>query len=138
MPGQAYDFITHTKREGLPAEIVLRDRDCMYVPDFEDTLNSAGIQLKRVAYRAPNMNAYIERFVQSIQQECLDKFIAFSQEHIDLLAAEFLEHYHHERLQKGKANVPLTGALKVASTEGEIACRARLGGVLRHYYREAA
>ena len=31
----------------------------------------------RVGFRSPNLNAYVERFVQSIQQECLDKFIVF-------------------------------------------------------------
>jgi transposase InsO family protein len=84
------------------------------------------------------MNAYIERFIQTIQQECLDKFIAFSQEHLDLLTGEFLEHYHHERPHQGKGNAPLTSALKLASSEGEIVCSERLGGVLRHYYRKAA
>jgi transposase InsO family protein len=84
------------------------------------------------------MNAYIERFIQTIQQECLDKFIAFSQEHLDLLTSEFIEHYHKERPHQGRGNVPLTGLPRLASGEGEIVCRERLGGVLRHYYREAA
>jgi putative transposase len=71
MQGQAYEFIKYTKREGLPAEIVLRDRDCMYVPEFEDMLNSAGIELKRVAYRAPKRGC-ASRF-------CFRKELWFSQ-----------------------------------------------------------
>jgi hypothetical protein len=78
------------------------------------------------------------RFVQTIQHECLDKFIAFSQDHLDLLTGEFLEHYHQERPHQGKGNVPLGGMPKLASNVGEIVCRERLGGVLRHYYRVAA
>jgi hypothetical protein len=42
----------------------------------------------------------------------LDKFIAFSQEHLDLLTGEFMEHYHHERPHQGKGNVPLTRSLQ--------------------------
>src|SRR5712675_1100596 len=44
---------------------------------------------------------------ETIQQECLDKFIAFSQEHLDLLTGEFMEHYHHERPHQGQRSVPL-------------------------------
>jgi len=137
MQKQAHDFLKHVKEEGLRAEIVLRDRDCIFVPEFARIFESAGVELKKVAYRAPNMNAYIERFVQTIQQECLDKFIAFSQEHLDLLTGEFIEHYHHERPHQGKGNVPLTRSLH-PEVEGEMVCRERLGGVLRHYYRRAA
>ena len=43
-----------------------------------------------------------------------------------------------ERPHQGKENVPLTGLPKQPSGDGEIVCRERLGGVLSHYYREAA
>ena len=69
------------------------------------------------------MNAYVERFVQTIQQECLDKFIAFSQEHPDPLTGEFLEHYHHERPHQGKRIAPLISSSKLSSPDGEIAPR---------------
>jgi putative transposase len=87
------------------------------------------------------MNAYIERFVQSIQQECLDKFIAFGQEHFDLLNREYVEHYHHERPHQAKGNSTLSAEPKLADAydlDGQIACYGRLGNVLRHYYRRAA
>jgi hypothetical protein len=47
------------------------------------------------------MNAYVERFIQTIQHECLDKFIVFSQEHLDLLTNESMTHYHEERRLSG-------------------------------------
>jgi putative transposase len=43
------------------------------------------LELIELQYRSPNLNAYVERFVQSIKQECLDKFIVFGLEHIDHL-----------------------------------------------------
>jgi len=137
MEDQAKAFLEYAKKAGLGVEVVLRDRDIKYVPEFGDVLQEAGVKLQTVGFRSPNMNAYIERFIQTIQQECLDKFIAFSQEHLDLLTGEFMEHYHHERPHQGKGNVPLTRSLQ-PEAEGEIVCRERLGGVLRHYYREAA
>jgi len=137
MEDQAKAFLEYARKEGLGTEIVLRDRDIKYVPEFGDVLKEGGTKLMKVGFRSPNMNAYIERFIQTIQQECLDKFIAFSQEHLDLLTNEFMEHYHKERPHQGKGNVPLMQSLQPLA-EGEIICRERLGGVLRHYYREAA
>jgi hypothetical protein len=83
------------------------------------------------------MNAYVERFVQTIQQECLDKFIAFGREHFDLLNREFVEHYHHERPHQAKDNRPLLAG-DSSPPDGDVIMHERLGGVLRHYSRAAA
>jgi len=89
---------------------------------------------------SPNTTAYVERFVESIQKECLDHFVAFGPEHMDYLIQQYVEHYHTERPHQAKENLPLTAGPPTAPTEssGDIVCRERLGGVLRHYYRAAA
>jgi transposase InsO family protein len=93
-----------------------------------------------LAFRAPNTNAYVERFIQTIQQECLDKFIVYDAVHLDYLIREYVEHYHTERPHQSKGNLPLTVGPPTASDNiaGEVVCRERPGGVLRHYYRAAA
>jgi putative transposase len=83
------------------------------------------------------MNAYVERFVQAIQQECLDQFIIFGTEHFDHVCKEYMEHYHAERPHQAMGNAPLIAPAASGSTDGKVMCRERLGGVLRHYYREA-
>ena len=89
------------------------------------------------AYQAPNMNAYAERFVRSIRSECLDQMILVGQRALDRAIAEYVAHYHAERPHQG-----LGGRLVAGTTEpsgrGPLARRQRLGGVLNHYYREAA
>lgn len=42
------------------------------------------------------------------------------------------------KLPKRVDNCPLTASVEGAPAEGEILCRERLGGLLRHYYRQAA
>lgn len=44
----------------------------------------------------------MERFIQSIQQEWLDKFVVFDRGHMDYLVSEYVEHYHHERPHQSK------------------------------------
>src|SRR6266487_2571174 len=113
---QAQAFLAHAKAQDLPLEIVLRDRDDKYRPSFDLAFKDAGVRVKPVGYRAPNMNAYVERFLQAIEQECLDQFIVFGTEHFDHLCKEYLEHYHTERLHQ---------ATKIRKSTPPSRCRAR-------------
>jgi transposase InsO family protein len=114
--------------------VVLRDRDCKYSQALDGALEGAGVTTKKV-YCSPNMNAYIERFVQTIQQECLDRFVCFGQEHLDHVVGEFVEHYHLERPPPGDGQRAAVRRAEgtAALDRGEAACSERLGGVLRHY-----
>jgi putative transposase len=143
MQAQAEAFLAHAKEQNLPAAVVLRDHDSKFTGPFDGTLAAGGVRAKAVGFRSPNRNAYVERFVQAIGQECLDKFVVFGREHLDHVVAEYAEHYRAERPHQSKGNAPLVPSLPTASappepTLGPIACRERLGGVLRHYYREPA
>ena len=85
----------------------------------------------------PNLNAFVERFNRSIQEECLDRVIPLGEAHLRKLVREYVAHYHEERPHQG-----LDGEFVAASTQrrnrGPIARRERLGGLLNQYYREAA
>lgn len=94
-------------------------------------------------YWAPNANAFFERFIESIQQECLDRFVVFGSGHIDQICAEYLEHYHTERPHQGIENELVVGAksrsgpLEETISLSEVRSSGRLGGVLRSYWRKA-
>jgi putative transposase len=101
-----------------------------------------GTVVQRVGPRAPNMNAYAERRVQTSRTECLDHFLVVGQRYLGHIVGEFVTHYNQERPHQAKGNVPLSDAdepepriLKFPS--GEVKCRWRLGGLLTHHYRAA-
>jgi len=52
---------------------------------------------------------------------------------IDKTSAETAERNH-----QGIGNLLIVSGEEVGRTTGKIACRERLGGILRYYYREAA
>jgi putative transposase len=135
---QAEAFIAHAKSVNLPASYLIRDNDGTFTVPFDDAMKAAGCEVKRTAIRAPNMNAFVERFNRSIQEECLDRFVIFGQEHFDLLVREYVEHYHEQRPHQGKENRLLIAPPDTPPTDGEVLCRRRLGGVLKHYHRAAA
>jgi putative transposase len=133
---QAKTFLEHTNEAGLDAKMLMHDRDTKFTKSFDVVLNSSGVETRKSAFRSPNTVAFVERFIQTIQQECLDYFIVFGEMHMDYLVREFLEYYHEERPHQGLGNRPISGEPPPA--DGELHCRTRLGGLLKHYYRAAA
>ena len=81
-------------------------------------------------------NAYAERFVRSIKDECLSRVIPFGERHLRRTIAEFIEHYHHERNHQGLGNELIDPGFPRRGT-GCVRRRERLGGLLNYYYRAA-
>jgi len=141
---QGEAFVRYARANRLEARLILHDRDNKFPIGFDATLKQAGLDVRKTAHRAPNTVAFVERFIQSIQQERLDYFVVFGQRHMDHLCQEFVEHYHGERPHQGLDNelpLPRCGKRKRHADLiplGDVACRSRLGGLLRHYHRKAA
>ena len=90
--------------------------------------------------RSPNLNAFSERWVKSVKEECLSKMILFGEQSLRRSLREYLAHYHAERNHQGKDNVLLFPAATKAinRVDGSIGCKERLGGLLKYYHLDAA
>jgi putative transposase len=89
--------------------------------------------------RSPNLNAYAERWVRSVKEECLSRLILFGEASLWHALHEYMEYYHHERNHQGKGNVLLFPPSRADERRpGPIHCRERLGGLLKYYECEAA
>ena len=88
-------------------------------------------------YRAPNANAYAERFVRSIKEECLNRVIPIGDRHLRRMIAEYVQHYHRERNHQGLANELIESVSTGAGNLGRIRRRSRLDGLLNYYCRAA-
>jgi len=55
----------------------------------------------RLPPRSPNLNAFAERFVRSMKEECLGRMIFFGQASLRYAVKHFLAHYHAERNHRG-------------------------------------
>ena len=86
----------------------------------------------------PVGNAYAERFVRSIKEECLSRVVLLSERHLRFIVHEYFEHYHRERNHQGLDNELLMPASRPADPHGDVQRRERIGGLLNYYYREAA
>jgi putative transposase len=128
---------------GLPARFLLRDYDTKFVTGFDAVFEADSTEVKRVGPQAPNLNAYAERFAQTLRVECLDNFLILGEGHLRYIVKEFVEHYNIDRPHQSRGNVPLPDAVAADAgkprsppSSGEIVCKERLGGLLRHYHRQ--
>jgi len=122
-----------------PGQYLIHDRDGKYCPAFQQLIDAAGVKRVPLPPRSPNLNAFAERWVRSIKEECLSRLILFGEASLRHALTQYVAHFHHERNHQGKGNVLL---FPVASQDpehqGPMCCRERLGGLLKYYGREAA
>jgi putative transposase len=122
-----------------PGQYLIHDRDTKFCAVFQQIIDAAGVERVVLPPRSPNLNAYAERWVRSVKEECLARVILFGEAALSRTLNEYVEHYHHERNHQGKGNVLLFPAVSRGTEQaGPIQCRERLGGLLKYYEREAA
>src|SRR5262245_10893125 len=108
--------------------ILICDRDRNWGGDVRRRLRNAGIQVVLIPERAPNANAYAERFVGSMKEECLNRLIPVGKRHSRGAVAEYVNHYHAERNHQGIGNRLISGPPPIKMTR-RVRRRARLGGL---------
>ena len=117
---------------------LLHDRDTKYTHSFRAIIASGRVKPLALPARSPNLNAYAERWVSSVKDECLSKVLLFGERSLRRALSEYVEHYHAERNHQGKGNVLLFPRDADIRHAQAMQCRERLGGLLRYYHQEAA
>jgi putative transposase len=137
---QAARFVRAARTDGGECGVLVRDSDSKFGRAFDAALRAAGVTPLRLPHLAPNLNAHAERLIQTVQDECLDRFIALGTTHLDHLVEQFVEHYNLERPHSAIGfRTPAGPPFALDRTVlGGVECRCRLGGTLRHYHRRAA
>ncbi len=119
---------------------LIHDRDTKFCQSFRTIIESGDVKALPLPARSPNLNAFAERWVKSVKNDCLSKLILFGEASLRRALREYLVHYHVERNHQGKNNVLLFPAERQAvdRVAGSVRCKERLGGLLKYYQREAA
>jgi len=119
-------------------QYLIHDRDPLFTAEFLQILADVGVKSVRLPPRSPNLNAYAERFVRTIKQNCLERMIIFGEDSLHNAVREFVGHYHRERNHQGIQNKLIIPTAGNGCCDGVIQKRERLGGMLNFYYRDAA
>jgi putative transposase len=115
--------------------LLICNRDRKWSGDVRRRLRD-GVSRSSSSPRAPNANAYAERFVRSIKEECLNRMIPIGEGHFRRAVTEYVDHYHDERNHQGLDNHLISGMPLIEMTS-RVRRRPRLGGLLNFYQRAA-
>jgi putative transposase len=116
---------------------LIRDNDKKFTESFDTVFRAEGIDVIRTPFRAPNANAYAERWIRSAREECLDKLLIINQAHLRRVMREYIAFFNTARPHQGlEQQIPVP---KIAhETTGPVRSRAVLGGIIHDYYRDTA
>ena len=95
---------------------------------------SEDIHIIRTPVKAPNANAYAERFVRSLREEILDHVLIINEAHLRNVLNEYLAYYNERRPHQGldqQSPIPRPPC----QAEGKIIRRKVLGGIINDYDR---
>lgn len=122
--------------------IIMHDADTKFTQQFRGIVKSEGLRPKQTSLRSPNLNAFVERFVQTIKQECLDHFVVLGERHLNRIVSEFARYYYnvrpHQSLEIRPPWVEQPPEETVSFDPGSVICHEALGGLLNHYECRAA
>ena len=77
---QARQLVWKLQEEGRVMRFLLHDRDAKFPASFDAVFASERIEVILTPYRAPNANAYAERWVRSVREECLDHLLILNEQ----------------------------------------------------------
>ncbi len=121
---------------GKPA-FLIHDRDTKFPGSSDEIFKSEGLEIIETPYQAPSANAYAERVVRSIREECIDRIIIMNEKHLRFVLKQYKRYYNEARPHQGLNQSIPNGSIS-SSSNRPIRKRTFLGGLLNDYYREAA
>ena len=82
---------------------LIHDRDSKFSASFEEVFRSESIKVIHTPIRAPQANAYAERFVRTVRAESLDWLLIVGRRHLESVLRTYTAHYNRERPHRGLA-----------------------------------
>ena len=143
MQQQARNLSMWAEEEGIDVRFLIHDRDSKFSEAFDKFFRRPDGGIVLTPYQAPIANCFIESWIGSLKRECLNHFFCFSLRQLDYIVQIYALYHNQYRPHQGLGNRPL-GVLEDRSRQrrdidaGQIHCKEWLGGMLKHYYRQAA
>jgi len=138
---QARNFVMHLDDEQLQCTYLCRDNDTKYVAALDEVFRSIDCTVKRSAVMSPNLQAHVERVIQTIKHEVLNAFCIVSNVHLNHLLRVTQDWYNHRRGHSAREHLPPIREPDSPPTidlaTQKLVCVEELGGHLKSYHAAA-
>jgi putative transposase len=134
---QARNFDMFLQEERSPCTIVQRDRDSKYVQAFDDVFTGNGRTVKLTPVRSPNLQAFVERVIQTLKHEVLNGFCVVSERQLNHILRVGADWYNRRRGHTGREHRPPIREDEQPPMadlcKHKLVCHNELGGHLKSY-----
>ncbi len=124
-----------------PIRFLIHDRDSKFSHAFDDVFKNEGVEIILTPFRAPNANAFAERWVGTLRRECLDWLLIASRRQLERVLRVYVEHYNIHRPHRGLGLRPPAPERQLhlvgSNPPDPIQRREHLGGLIHEYTRAA-
>jgi transposase InsO family protein len=121
---------------------LIRDRDAKFTAAFDTVYAAAGMEVVRTPPRAPQANAFAERWVRTVRSDCLDWTLVWNERQLQQVLTEYLRHYNTVRPHRALGLQPPVPARMLTDVERfsrlPVVERVDVLSGLVHEYRRAA
>jgi len=128
----ARNFCAELEDAGRRVRFLVRDRDTKFTATFDNVFASIGAETILIPVRSPKANAYAERWIRTVREDCLDHVLVFSGRHLEMILGKYVAHYNRGRPHRGLDLTPPRPA-RAASSAGTIRRRDLIGGLIHEY-----
>jgi putative transposase len=135
---QARNFSMTENEPPGTVRFVVHDRDGVFLP-FDAILKAEGVRAVKTPPKAPQCNAFAERFVRECR-ETLDDLILVGQPHLERVLRRIEKHHNLCRPHQGIGNrIPFGYDYPDGpAPPSKVRRESSLGGLLNHYFAEKA
>jgi putative transposase len=120
---------------------LIRDRDSKFTASFDEVFRSQGIRIIKTPVRSPKANAYAERWVRTVRNECLDYLLIAGRRHAEHVLRMYVSHDNEQRPHRGldlARPVSRNDEAGTITPSSDVERRDILGGLIHEYHRTAA
>lgn len=118
--------------ENLPCTILQRCLGARCVQAFDDVFTGEGRTIKKASIRSPNLQAFVERVIQTLKHEVLNGFCVINERHPDHILRIGADWYNHLRGHGGRNHLPPVHDVceppLIDLAKRKLVCRAERGG----------
>jgi transposase InsO family protein len=137
---QARNLALTLQENGRSPRFLIHDRDTKFTDAFAEVFRSEGMSIVLTPIRAPNANAFCERWVGTVRAECLDWTLIIGRRHLERVLRTYIGHYNEARPHRGIDLRTPTGNSRPPVDDlraARVHRRDVLGGLI-HEYQAAA
>jgi putative transposase len=129
---QARQLAWSLPKHETPLRFLIHDRDSKFRRAFDDVFRSEAVEIIRTPFRAPQANAFAERWVGTVRRDCLDWLLIVSRRQLEHVLRVYVDHYNTHRPHRAHALKPPIPRPRSVSLNrpDQLHRRDRLGGLI--------